>query len=246
MIVLKCGGITELLEPRREHHDELESIVRPEKLSQILTLGYSIRRHSARRGCQPIVAWARRLAGVDPSRFRRERRADTARSLRHGNAFVCGVHFWLPAGGDSSRQCANDTTNYRNDVVAKRCRQIHRRSLHIHIDVLAKCAEQNGKGRPPAGHAVGDLAWHTFLRSVLLSDRLRITIIASYQCSGERWRRRACGHRERLFRPNARSRHSRRQISQLQSSGPRHPTSGNVSYCPCGQSQTALGGSRKS
>ena len=72
-------------------------------------------------------------------------RSSPAPDIRHGHAFLRGLHFRVTAGGDLSRQRANDAAHHCHHAVAKRCRQIYRRPLHLHIDVRAQRAEQNEK-----------------------------------------------------------------------------------------------------
>ena len=81
---------------------------------------------------------------MEPSGLHRDRRAGIARGFRHGDAFLRGLHFRFAAGRHSGRQRANDAADHRNDVAAERRRQIHRRPLHIYLDVRAQRAEQDG------------------------------------------------------------------------------------------------------
>ena len=134
----------------------------------------------ATRMLHRLDAWL----GWSSSGLHRARRTGVAPGHRHVDAFFRGLHIRFPARGDSSRQRANDAANYRYDVVTKRRRQIHRRPLHIYLDVRAECAKQDGEGCPPAGYALSRVAWDPFLRGVLLSDRLRIAIITPYQYLG--------------------------------------------------------------
>ena len=56
----------------------------------------------------------------------------------------------------SGCQRTADPATDRNDAAAQSRRQIHRRALHIYIDVRAQRPEPHGQGSPPAGDAAGD------------------------------------------------------------------------------------------
>src|SRR6476660_3406714 len=144
-----------------ERHDELEQALRSQKLSQIFALVGSVRGNSARAGNNPIFTPARCMAWMDLVRLHANWRAGIARSLRNDNSLLRCIHLRLPANSYSGCQRAAHPATDRNDAAAQSRRQIHRRALHIYIDVRAQCPEPHGQGSPPVGDATGDSTRHS-------------------------------------------------------------------------------------